>query len=150
MVKKILIASIIILIVLGAFYWFRKNNTAKPDTSPSKPNTEANQSSESPKIVSTKPDPLEDTIISANEVVEITFNKPLQNSGEFKLRIEPQIDYKVELSSDRKTAKIIPAKPYNLSTTYTIFIGPETKFDGSGNWGQEKIYHFKTITYRGV
>lgn len=103
-----------------------------------------------PQIVSTKPDPLEDSIIAATDSVEITFNRPLQNVGEFKSRIEPNVDYKVELSSDRKTAKIIPVKGFLLGTTYTLFIGPETKFDGVGRWGQEKIYHFKTITYQGV
>lgn len=103
-----------------------------------------------PQIVATKPEPLEEAIITASEVVEITFNRPLENVGEFKVRIEPEIDYKVELSSDRKKAKIIPAKPYNLGTTYTLFIGTETKFDGVGRWGEEKIYHFKTIKYTGV
>lgn len=144
---RLLLGLLLIGIAAIVLFVYKSN---KPQSATNNEPTKTNQENESPKIVSTKPDPLEDTIISANEVVEITFNKPLQNSGEFKLRIEPQIDYKVELSGDRKTAKIIPAKPYNLSTTYTIFIGPETKFDGSGNWGQEKIFHFKTITYRGV
>ncbi|MBU1031839.1 hypothetical protein KKE03_02890, partial [Patescibacteria group bacterium] len=101
-------------------------------------------------IVSTKPDPLEDTIIPATATIEITFNRPLENVGEFKLRMEPKIDYKIELSGDRKTAKIIPVKPYQLGTTYTIFIGTETKFDGVGRWGEEKIFHYRTISYRGV
>ncbi len=70
--------------------------------------------------------------------------------GAFKSRLDPKIDYKVELSSDRKTAKIKPVKGFLLGTTYTLFIGTETKFDGVGRWGEEKIFHFKTITYRGV
>jgi hypothetical protein len=37
-----------------------------------------------------------------------------------------------------------------LGTTYTIFIGPDSKFDGVGQWGMEKIFHFRTIKYTGV
>ncbi|MBU1000555.1 hypothetical protein KKE78_04130, partial [Patescibacteria group bacterium] len=103
-----------------------------------------------PTIVTTKPDPLEETIISTVDVIEITFNRPLENVGEFKSRLEPDLEYKVELSSDRKTAKIKPVKSFLLGATYTLFIGPETKFDGVGRWGEEKIFHFRTITYRGV
>ena len=64
--------------------------------------------------------------------------------------MEPDIEIKAELSGDRKTAKIIPVKPYELGTTFTLRIGPETKFDGVGRWGEEKVYHFKTIKYTGV
>lgn len=105
---------------------------------------------ESPKIILTKPDPLDNSVVSSSEIVEITFNRSLENTGEFKVRIEPNINYKIELSGDRKTAKIIPEKPYELGTTYTLFIGPETKFDGVGRWGEEKIFHFRTIKYTGV
>lgn len=120
-----------------------------PSPSPS-PSPQAISSSDKPTIISTKPNPLDESIITATEIVEITFNRSLENVGEFKLRIEPQIDYKVELSGDRKTARIIPEKPYQLGTTYTLFIGTETKFDGVGRWGEEKVFHFRTIPYRGV
>src|SRR3989338_1281358 len=103
-----------------------------------------------PSIISTKPDPLDNTIISAAEIIEITFNRPLENVGEFKVKIEPNIEYKVELSGDRKTAKIIPVKPYNLGASYTLSIGPDSKFDGVGSWGKDKTYHFRTIKYTGV
>ncbi len=142
------------LVVFGLFIWFRKTGVTKPN----EPTTATNQSIQStkatqndkPQIVSTKPDPLEENIVSATDTVEITFNRPLENVGEFKSKIEPKIDYKIELSSDRKTAKIKPVKSFLLGTTYTLFIGTETKFDGVGRWGEEKIFHFKTITYRGV
>lgn len=147
-IKKAIIPTVIILIlVLGVFLW--KSRTATPPSSSSPPPTTAS-ATDKPQIVSTKPSPLDETIVAATEVVEITFNRPLENVGEFKVRIEPQTDYKIELSGDRKTARIIPVKPYQLGTTYTLFIGTETKFDGVGRWGEEKIYHFKTITYRGV
>lgn len=153
--KKIIVIIIIIITIVIAFIWKSRAVTSPSSSSPSPSSTPIESgptvsSQDKPQIVSTKPNPLEDTIISATEIVEITFNRPLENVGEFKVRIEPKLDFKVELSSDRKTAKIIPAEPYLLGTTYTLFIGPDSKFDGVGRWGEEKIYHFKTITYRGV
>lgn len=138
--------SIVILILIGAaflLFIFKGSfsNKEKPSSQPQK---------ESPGIISTKPDPLDNSVVSTSEIVEITFNRSLENTGEFKVRIEPNINYKIELSGDRKTAKIIPEKPYQLGTTYTLFIGPETKFDGVGRWGEEKIFHFRTIKYSGV
>lgn len=105
---------------------------------------------DSPQIISTKPDPLNETIIPASQVIEITFNRPLENVGEFKVRIEPKADFKLELSNDRKTGKIIPQKPFDLGTSYTLTIGPDTKFDGVGAWGQSVDYHFRTVVYKGV
>ncbi len=151
MSKKILVALGIIIIVILVFYFYKKSayvNNPLPASSETPKQTDI--SKDPPTIVSTKPDPLEDMIISATDIVEITFNRPLENVGEFKSHIEPKIGYKVELSGDRKTAKIIPAKPYQLGTTYTLFINPDTKFDGVGEWRQDKTFHFKTITYRGV
>lgn len=145
--KKIVTILVILAALVIGFIFF--NQRDKQNASTTQPNT-TNSQFDSPKIISTRPDPLENSIVSATEVVEITFNRPLENVGEFKSRIEPKIEYKVELSSDRKTARIIPLKPYELSFTYTLFIGTETKFDGVGRWGEEKIFHFKTIPYRGV
>lgn len=135
-------------ILLLVFLYNQPAADSQPKIQPS-PTPSAKQD-EPPKIVSTKPSPLEEAVISANEALEITFNRPLENVGEFKSKIEPKIDYKVELSSDRKTAKILPVEPYELGLTYTLFIGTETKFDGVGRWGEEKIFHFQTIPYRGV
>jgi len=147
--KKSITIIIVIIIIIIAFLW-KGHVSVVPTPSPLPSKTSSPSPSEKPQIVSTKPDLLEDTIISATDIVEITFNRPLENVGEFKVRIEPKIDYKVELSGDRKTAKIIPTKPYQLGTTYTLSIGPESKFDGVGRWGEEKIFHYKTIPYRGV
>lgn len=143
-IKKVLII-VIILCVAGALWYimYKKPVSKENQTTPASQN-------EAPKIVSTNPDPLEDNIVSSTQTIEITFNRSLENVGEFKLRIEPKTDIKTELSGDRKTARIKPVKPFELGTTYTIFIGTETKFDGVGAWGKEKIFHFKTIKYTGV
>ncbi len=148
--KKVMIAGIIIIAIAAVIGLTVIKKPVSKTASTNQSSAPQNQQNESPKIISTKPDPLEENIVSATDAVEITFNRPLENVGEFKVRLEPSIDYKVELSNDRKTAKIKPVKGFLLGTTYTLFIGPETKFDGVGRWGEEKIYHFKTITYRGV
>lgn len=147
--KKLILIALIFIFVLS-FYAYKKVSSTNPPPVKQQVQEQKDISKESPRIISTKPEPLEDMIISATDIVEITFNRPLENVGEFKSHIEPKIDYKVELSGDRKTAKIIPAKPYQLGTTYTLFINPDTKFDGVGEWRQDKTFHFKTITYRGV
>ncbi len=144
--RKVLILVTIIILAAIAIITLAPKSSTKPEATKKQ---EVSQT-DPPKIVSTKPDPLENSIVSANQTIEITFNRPLENVGEFKSKIEPKVDYKVELSGDRKTAKIMPVKPFDLGSTYTLFIGTETKFDGVGRWGQEKIFHFKTITYRGV
>lgn len=145
--RKLLIAGVIIIVALVAIIRQPTSSTSSVKKSPQLVQISPN---DKPQIVSTKPDPLEENLVSGTETVEITFNRPLENVGEFKFRIEPKIDIKAELSGDRRTAKITPVKPYPLGTTFTLFIGTETKFDGVGRWGEEKIYHFKTITYRGV
>lgn len=146
--KKIAQVFIIIIIVIIAIFSL-KERVFGPNSKTSTQPTLTSQADE-PKIISTKPEPLENAVVSATKVVEITFNRSLENIGEFKFRIDPKAEIKIELSPDRKTAKIIPQTPYELGVTYTIFIGPESKFDGVGNWGKEAIYHFQTIKFRGI
>lgn len=143
--KKVLMLVLILGLVLTFWYFFTHQKSA----SVNKQTTSVSQN-DTPRVVSTNPDPLEDNIVSSNQIIEITFNRPLENVGEFKVRIDPKIDYKLELSPDRKTGRIVPQKPLELGVTYTLFIGTDTKFDGVGAWGQEKIFHFKTIRYTGV
>lgn len=145
--KTAIVLAIIVLGILLAFGWSKLPRNSTPV---SKLQTPAVSEKDKPQIVSTKPDPLEGTIISASDTIEISFNRPLENVGEFKVRLDPMAEFKLELSGDRKTGKIIPVKPYELGAGYTIFIGPESKFDRVGRWGEEKIFHFRTIKYRGI
>lgn len=105
---------------------------------------------ENPDIIATNPSPLDQSVILPTQSIELNFNYPLENIPEFKHKIEPKVDYKIELSTDRKTAKIIPTTSFGLGMTYTLFIAPETKFDGNKTLGKEIIYHFKTIEYKGI
>lgn len=102
-------------------------------------------------IISTNPSPLEsDTYVLPNQTIEFTFNQPLENRGEFKVTIIPETKVEIQLSDDRKTAKIIPQEPYKLNEEHTIMIKSDSKFDGKKTLNKEIIYHFRTITYSGV
>lgn len=151
--------TIVILGILGAIILLlisQKVLLVRPISLPSgiqpssTPSHNPTQPNESPKIISTKPDPLDQAVVSSDQQIEIVFNRPLENEGEFKIRIEPKVKYKITLSGDRKTAKIIPEEPYDLGVGYTMFITGDTKFEGVGPWGEEKTFHFQTIKYRGI
>lgn len=151
---KIIFAIFALILVVLASVWI-KNFLQTESSSKNNPvieqpvQTPKNENS-SPSIISTKPNPLEEAIISAYEIIEITFNTPLENEPEFRRRFDPQVEHKVELSADKKVVRFIPQKPYELGTTYTLFISGETKFEGGKRLDGEKIYHFSTIKYRGV
>lgn len=105
---------------------------------------------EEPKVTATYPDPLDQAILTPSQSFNITFNYPLENQGELKLKFDPKLDYKIELSADRKTAKISPTSSFQIGNTYTLTIGPDTKFDGKKTLGHDILYHLKTIDYQGV
>lgn len=158
MSKLTLKQKIILLIAtLGAILIliFQQGLYGKPAASPlptPKPEAKQNQvnQNEEPTVISTQPSPLEEATILPTQTVEITFNLPLENTGEFKNKIEPEADYEVKLSNDRKTVQIIPKKTFKLGASYTLFIKPDTKFDGSKTLNKELIFHFRTIEYRGI
>lgn len=132
---------------------FQRGLSGKSEAPASNPTPQAQKqevNSGEPQVVATKPENLDGTTILANQTIEITFNSPLENRGEFKNRIDPEAEVEIKLSEDRKTAKIIPTKPYKLGTGFTLFIKPDTKFDGKKQLGRDIIYHFKTINYKGV
>ncbi len=94
--------------------------------------------------------PADQGTIMATQTVSVTFNAPVVDKDEVKHELTPAADYQVKLSDDRKTAYFIPNKPWTLGTTYTIFIQPATKFDGTRTLGHDFIFHFRTIDYHGV
>lgn len=108
---------------------------------------------DSPTVVATSPAVMKEkktVVVLPTQTIEITFNQPLENIPETKIVIEPKADYKVELSGDRKTLKIIPVTPYALGQGYSLFVKGETKFDGKKTLGSDVDFHFATISYNGV
>lgn len=113
-------------------------------------NKQVQVQTDKPELVSTNPSPLDETILWAQQSIELNFNLPLENAPEFKHKIEPKYDYKIELSDDRKTIKITPIKPLPLGQTFTLTISKETKFDNKKFMDKDYTFHFKTIEYKGV
>lgn len=112
--------------------------------------TQVQVQTDKPELISTNPNPLDEAIIWAQQPIEFNFNLPLENAPEFKHRIEPKYDYKVDLINDKKTIIITPTKPLPLGQTFTITISRETKFDGKKILDKDYSFHFKTIEYKGV
>lgn len=110
----------------------------------------SNNSSTEANVVSTNPSPLDNTTILPTQSIEITVDTPLQNEPETKINIHPEIEYKLELTNNRKTIKITPNDTWGLGTGYSLSIKTETKFEQGKKLNEEKIYHFMTINYRGV
>lgn len=104
-----------------------------------------------PHLVSSNPEGLkEGVVIPADKIIEITFSHPIENRGEVKSKMDPAIKYNIELSSDKKTVKLIPEKPYELGRGFTFYITNETKFDGGLRLDNGLDFHFQTIPYKGV
>lgn len=148
--RKIVISIIIALglILIAIFNQGLYKNEPLKKLEP--PNTEASTQTDQPKIVSVKPDFKQNPIILPDQNIEIEFNLPLENIGEFKHRIDVFKDYETKISLDRKTVTIIPKKPFDLGKSFTLFILGDTKFDGHKTLGIEQHFSFRTIAYHGV
>lgn len=143
---KIIAAVIAIGALLIALFQFGLGGTGTPRP------TNLSQS-DSPTVTSTNPEAMKEkktVVVLPTQTIEISFNHPLENIPETKIVIEPKADYKVELSDDRKTLKIIPLTPYALGQGYSLFVKGETKFDGKKTLGSDVDFHFATISYNGV
>lgn len=148
--KQKIIASIVAfgLILIAIFNkGLALKNEAPANTSPqTKPQVQTN----TPELISTNPQALDGTTILPTQIIELNFNLPLENDAEIKITFEPKAEYKIELSNDKKTAKIIPLKPYALGQGYSLSIKSDTKFQGKKTLGRDYGFGFRTIEYRGV
>lgn len=108
------------------------------------------QQSPNAKLLSTNPSPFDNSIILPTQTLEFTFSDPIENVGEFKVKLEPEAEINIILSDDRKTAKITPKSSFDLGQAYTLFITNETKFDGGKRLDQSLQFGFRTIEYKGV
>lgn len=145
--------GVVFLLILGSVFLsalYLKNLSAPPPP----PTTQTNQStnnSEVATIISTNPSPLEGIIILPNQVIEVTFSDPLENEGELKHKISPQMEFEIKLSNDKKVVKFIPKRPYNMGTGYTLTIQTEqTKFITKKKLDKDYEFHFQTIKYQGI
>lgn len=146
-----IVPKIALVVLIGAgtglIYYQSLDNTS---SGPEEKSQEQATKSDKPQIVTTEPDLGNIPFVAQDQIISVTFNRPVENPGEFKHLLEPKTKYRLEASQDRKTIKIIPEEPYQLGVEYTFIIKPETKFDGAMTLGEEKILHFRTIQYRGI
>lgn len=145
-------AVILTLVILGIIGYKSLNKTAPQTPNDPEKTIEDKRSSSNPEFLFTKPAGLEKgvQIVSPTQTIEIVFNQPLENIGEFKHRLEPKTKYQAKLSDDKKTAVIKPEGSFPVGTEFTLFVQSDTKFDGKKTFDKELQLHFKTLEYRGV
>lgn len=148
--QKLITGIVVIGLILIAVFQKGSDNKKSEVGNQSSDKKQETQVSDEPRLVSTNPSPLNNATILPTQTVEFTFNQPLENRGELKFEIKPTAQVDIQLSNDKKTAKIIPTKPYLLGQTYTINIKTDTKFDNKKRLPDGLNFTFKTIDYRGV
>jgi hypothetical protein len=147
--SKPLIISIVIFIgvLLIAVFNFGLGNDPDPVSQDPQPNPNE------PQLISTTPPELykkKPLIFKPDQIIELHFNAELENGPETKLVFDPPAEVKIDISSDGKTAKLTPVKPYKLGQGYTLFIKPETKIRGGKTLGKEYGLQFNVINYQGI
>lgn len=110
--------------------------------------------SETLRVVSTNPNPLENATILATQDIEITLSKPVF-IGQIKIQFSPDLEYKIEpvnpvKANTSSVYKITFKKPLELGSGYTFFIQGGTQTEDGQKIDQEYSYHFKTVKYKGV
>lgn len=144
-----IVIFIVFALIAALLFLFREKLPPAPQL-----NNPQTTQEEQLKIVSTNPDPLEGATILPTQYIEITFNKPLFVS-EFKHRLDPEVDHEVKVINGRDHAfgsifRIVFKKPLELGSGYTLFILSTTKTEENLGLEHDFIYHFSTISYRGV
>jgi len=152
MTKKVIIIVVVLVIAAAVFLNKSqiKNLIQKPAASPTEISNQ--QQDDSLRVASTKPDPLEGATILPTQSIEITLSK--QVGREFKYHFDPEVESQVEELSSKggleSTYRINFTKPLELGSGYTLYIDSSTHTKDKQNLDHEYIYHFSTISYKGV
>lgn len=144
----IIIALALILIAIFAGGLYPKPNSDSAQNSntqsqPVDPNT--------PHLVSTNPEGLKGgVLITPSQIIEISFSHPIENRGEVKYQVTPEVEYNIELTDDRKTVLLNPVRPYETGRGFSFIIKQDTKFDGGKRLPYDEVFNFNTIPHRGI
>lgn len=143
---------VIILLSAVAFKTFTKPQVQVTENKTPEQTIEDKKNSPDPEFLFTKPEGLEkDTkMILPTQTIEIVFNQPIENIGEFKHKLEPKVKYQAKLSDDKKTVILKPEDSFPVGTEFTLFVQGDTKFDGKKTFGKEVQIHFKTLQFKGI
>src|SRR5258708_309058 len=104
----VIIALGLILIGIFSFGLYPKTTSQSPSTQQSQ-----SQDNSGVKVISTNLSGGDVSVISPTQNLEITFNKSMVTDNT-RISIAPIVGYRTELSSDHKTIKIMPDKPFDL------------------------------------
>lgn len=138
----------LLLIILVGFFIYQFFILKQPSEQKSEPPVSVQQKAT---VLSLNPDiSSPNTIVSATQTIEINFSDPLENLDQFKHKFEPETKFKLAISDDKKTVRITPEEPLDLGAEYTLFIYPYSKFEGGKELDSEKIYHIKTVKFKGL
>lgn len=105
--------------------------------------------SQSVRIVSTNPNPLEGATILPNQAVEITFSEPMVNDLS-RVKLEPEGKVNISVKGDHHILEIKPIEPFKLGQGYTLTILSGYGSDTGKKTDQDFVFNFKTIDYNGV
>ncbi len=137
---------ILIAIFMGGLY-------PKPSSSQSQSSNSLPQEVDpnTPHLVSTNPKGLkEGVLITPSQIIEISFSHPIENRGEVKYQVTPEVEYNIELTDDRKTVLLNPVRPYGTGRGFSFIIKQDTKFDGGKRLTSDEVFNFNTIPHRGI
>ena len=102
-------------------------------------------------LVSTNPANLDNSTISPNQTIQLTFNSPIDEQYQkFQISLDPNIDYQTQLTDDKKTLTITPDKGFGFGQGYTLTIKSGNKFLNGQTLDHDITIHFTTTQYSGV
>jgi hypothetical protein len=139
-INKILI--VLAILGIGVFVWNQKQVVSKKDVA----------QTETIKIVSTSPEPLEEATILPNQTITVTFNKPI-DVNRLKIHLEPAAALEIAMPSKdslNNTLTINFKESLQLGSGYTLFINADPANKEKLPLEKDYIFHFKTISYKGV
>lgn len=143
MIKKILILGLFTAVGVTVF-WHQSQVKVQTQSS--------NQPTDVLKIVSTKPDLLDEATILPTQTIEITFNNSF-DIDKLKVRLDPELDYEITTPNKKPVSQTILIsfkKPLQLGSGYTLFIFPDPTSKEKLKMDKEYSFHFRTIGYQGI
>lgn len=147
--NKKTIISIIIALGLLLIAIFSSGLYGSPSQKSEPTSQQTDENSKEVKVLSTTPEKLHGSTLLPTQIIEIKFNKVLNNDPA-DLKIEPETKYNAHVTDSGKTLRIEPLEPYKLGSEYTITIKQGYDLQDGNKLDKDIIFRFRTIEYRGV
>lgn len=158
--KNIKVKILISVAILGILFYifksgiFHKITPQDNQTQKIQTNTSSVSQNDKLQVVSTNPDPLEGAILLPTQSIEVTLSKEVVVS-ELKHKFDPETKNTVEVLDNKGTTKgkvfkITFKDPLKPGVGYTLFIETNTHTESGETLDKQYVYHFKTISYKGI